>query len=456
MADILPNVSGGEGDGPEPRLEVAVVGGGIVGVVTALGLLHREMQVTVYERAAQINEIGAGIAFTGVARECLQRLNPRLLEILSEVGRRSPRETIRYWDGFHPRTKEAAEREESSLLFEVPEGDLAFWACLRSHLLLGMAAQLPEGTVQFGKQLVNYVDVQGSDRVALAFADGSTAEADVVIGCDGIHSATRKLLLGADHPATKPSYSHKKFFRAIVPFPGAVAALGPDKAHDYCIHLGPDAHMISFPVNNAAMYNIFLAIHDPDDWLDPHAMVAPSTRAEASAALRDWGPHVAEIVNLLPEQLPKYGVFDMAENPAPAYACGRVCIAGDAAHASSPFHGAGAGMGVEDALVLAELLAQVQNLPVAVRLRALPAALEAFSAVRRERSQWLVQSSRDMGDILQWRYPATARDSRKIKAEFQRRARKIWDFDVNGMVVEAKTEYRRRVGSLLQGHRTTN
>lgn len=70
----------------------------------------------------------------------------------------------------------------------------------------------------------------------------------LVIGCDGIHSATRKLLLGADHPAAKPGYTHKIVFRAIVPFPGAVDALGADKANDYCLHLGPDAHMISFPV----------------------------------------------------------------------------------------------------------------------------------------------------------------------------------------------------------------
>jgi salicylate hydroxylase len=70
----------------------------------------------------------------------------------------------------------------------------------------------------------------------------------LVIGCDGIHSVTRKLLLGKEHPASNPSYTHKTVFRALVPFPGAIAALGADKASDYCLHLGPDAHMISFPV----------------------------------------------------------------------------------------------------------------------------------------------------------------------------------------------------------------
>lgn len=441
MGDTRQNGFGVANDSTRPPLDVAIVGGGIIGVVVALGFLHRGMRVTVYERASTFHEIGAAIAFTGVARECMQRLNPDMHEVLRQVGRKSPHEKVRYWDGFNPRTKEAAEMEETSLLFDVPEGDLAFWACLRSHFLLGMAAQLPKGTMQFGKQLVEYVDAEGSDKVVLRFEDGTTAESDVLIGCDGIHSATRKLLLGADHPASKPSYTHKTVFRAIVPFADAVAALGSDKANDYCLHLGPDAHMISFPVNNNQMYNVFLAIHDYGEWKDPYAMTAPSTRDEILAALHGWGPHVREVVGLMPEKLIKYGVFDMADNPAPTYASGRVCLAGDAAHASSPFHGAGACMGVEDALVLGELLDQVQHLGVSARPRALKAALQAFSAVRLERSQWLVQSSRDMGDIYEWRYPTTGKDSAKCKAEFERRARKIWDFDVDSMVAESKREY---------------
>lgn len=428
-------------DSPKPRLDVAIVGGGIIGVIMALGLLHRGINVTIYERSTKFQEIGAAIAFTGVARQCMERLNPIVLEVLRRVGRSSPHEKVRYWDGYHPRTKEAAENEHESLLFDVPERDLAFWACLRSHLLDGLADQLPKGTVLFGKQLINLVNSDRNNNVVLQFTDGTLAEAEVVIGCDGIHSATRKLLLGREHPASSPGYTHKNVFRALVPFSGAVAALGADKAGDYCLHLGPNAHMISFPVNNGTMYNIFLAIHNPQDWPDPFTMTAPSTREEVSQAMKDWGPHVAEIISLLPETLIKYGVFDMADNPAPTYASGRVCIAGDAAHASSPFHGAGACMGVEDALVLCELLDCMQTLPQGTRASSIPVALQAFSAVRIERSQWLVQSSRDMGDIYEWRYPDTGDDSTKCKDEFERRAKKIWDFDVDAMVIESKAEY---------------
>lgn len=92
----------------EPPLDVAIVGGGIIGVITALGLLHRGMRVTIYERAAKWPDIGAAFAFTGVARECMQSMDPKILEALGRVAHRSPAETVRYWDGFHPRTKQAA------------------------------------------------------------------------------------------------------------------------------------------------------------------------------------------------------------------------------------------------------------------------------------------------------------------------------------------------------------
>ncbi|KAK3681622.1 hypothetical protein B0T22DRAFT_502185 [Podospora appendiculata] len=434
-------------DAPPP-LTVAVVGGGIIGVLTALGLIHRGIQTTIYERAPTFHEIGAAMAFTGAARTCMEQINPSVLDVLRRVGQPSPHEKVRYWDGFHPRTKAAAADEASALLFDVPERDLAFWACLRSHFLLGMAALLPDGAVEFGKELVGFTDGPG-EGVVLRFADGTTAAADVLIGCDGIHSATRPLLLGADHPSAHPTYTHKTVFRALVPFPGAVAALGADKAHDYSLHLGPNAHMISFPVQNATLYNLFVALHDPAPWPDAYSrtMTAPSTRSEVATALRGWGPHVAELVGLLPDALVKYGVFDMAAHPAPTYARGRVCVAGDAAHASSPFHGAGACMGVEDALVLADLLARVQDdttISAPGRPRAIEAALQAFSAVRKERSQWLVQSSRDIGDIYQWRYQATGEDSAKCKAEFEWRARKIGYFDVDGMVADGRREYEAR------------
>lgn len=235
-------------DSQDQCLDVAIVGGGIIGVMTALGLFHRGMRVKIYERAPSWHEIGAGFGFTGVARECMHRLNPALLETLSRISQKtSSNAHTRYWDAFHPRTKHEAEDEAKSLLFQMPESNLAFWGALRSHLLLAMTAQLPEGAVVFEKRLVSYRDEAESEQVVLNFADGSVANTQVLIGCDGVHSITRELSFSA---ASRPSFSHVVAYRTIVPMTAGIEALGKDKALSACMHCGPDVNMMSYPVRS--------------------------------------------------------------------------------------------------------------------------------------------------------------------------------------------------------------
>ena len=247
-------------DSKTPCLDVAIVGGGIIGVMTALGLLRRGMCVKIYERAPSWQEIGAGFGFTGISRECMQRLDPALLETLSRISQKTSSSAhTRYWDAFHPRTKHDAEDEAKSLLFQMPEKNLAFWGAVRSHLLLAMAAQLPEGVVVFEKRLVSYRDELESDRVVLHFADGGVANAHVLIGCDGIHSTTRELLFGADHPASRPSFSHVVAYRTMVPITAGIEALGKDKAMSACMHCSPDVNMMSYPVRSYLIHLNLLA-----------------------------------------------------------------------------------------------------------------------------------------------------------------------------------------------------
>lgn len=194
------------------------------------------------------------------------------------------------------------------------------------------------------------------------------------------------------------------------------------------------------------VYHIFLFVHDDNEWPHERSSIIPSSRNEALKALEGWGPHIRELVALLPEQISKYAIFDTYDHPAPTYAKGRVCIAGDAAHASSPFHGSGTTMGVEDALVLADLLARVETGPLEGRPRRLEAALRAYSEVRMGRSQWLVHSSREIGEMYEFRYVPAGRDKAKFKVEFETRTRKIWDFDVDAMVDQARNGYEKNLG----------
>jgi salicylate hydroxylase len=169
----------------------------------------------------------------------------------------------------------------------------------------------------------------------------------------------------------------------------AVAALGYFKAHNLHVHMGPKAHVLTFPVAGHALMNVVAFVTDMDDWPSEEDVTAPATKDEVLKAFANWGPAVRAITNMLPDELDKWGIFDTYDNPAPTFVSGRVCLAGDAAHASSPHHGGGAGIGMEDALVLASLMERVtttiRKSPVG-KNKALVAAFAAYDPVRRERT----------------------------------------------------------------------
>lgn len=200
-------------------------------------------------------------------------------------------------------------------------------------------------------------------------------------------------------------------------------------------------------VITAGVYGIVLQVHDPQEWTHGRTSVVPATRAELLERLTDWGPHVQELVSLMPEQFTKWGVFDIAD-PTPTYAAGRVCIAGDAAHASPPTLACGATIGIEDALALVELLSMAGSTGSTGaggdRPRSIVAALKAYSNVRMERGLMVVRAARRMADVLQWRDEQVGKnDEAAFLAAYDKNTRKIWDVDEDAMVDEAKREFER-------------
>lgn len=193
--------------------------------------------------------------------------------------------------------------------------------------------------------------------------------------------------------------------------------------------------------------NIATVIHTPEPWSHGEKMVAPATHDEVVKAFEDWSPPLRNLISKFPKKLMKWGIFDMADHPAPTYASGRVAIVGDAAHASTPFLGAGGAMGIEDALAMASAMQAVSESPTGAA--SIPAALQAFSAVRLERSQWLVQSSREMGVIFQWRDPSVGNDSERFRLEAELRTSKIWGFDVNSMIGQIQLEFEQRAAGAV-------
>ena len=226
----------------------------------------------------------------------------------------------------------------------------------------------------------------------------------------------------------------------------AVAALGEDKAHSRCARVGPQAHIVTFPIAQQTLINV-VAFATQDEW--PHEkLTTPATRQEVMEVYKDWNPTVRTIVSLLEDSLDKWAIFDNFDHPAPTFSSGPVCIAGDAAHASSPHHGAGAGFGVEDALTLSTVLEEVNatlQTGNTSKSATLAAAFKAYDATRRERTQWLVESSRKVGENFEWANPDIESNGEKCLEDLQLRGRKIWKFDIDGMLKDARTAYQRLI-----------
>ncbi|OAA36870.1 hypothetical protein NOR_07390 [Metarhizium rileyi] len=435
-----------------PKPQIAIVGGGIVSMILALGLTRQNIPVRVYERAAGFREIGAGIAFSACARRCMELVDPAITAALKRCGavpvsdENDDNDYLRWIDGYNQHRPDDPSYQRP--LAQI--GGAGFCGCRRDQFLEELAKDLPPGVIEFRKRMES-LELGKEGKVVLAFADGTMAEADAVIGCDGIKSSVRKSILGAHHPASNAQYTNNVAYRGLIPMEPAIGALGHWKANNFHHHVGPGAHVTHYPVANHQAINVAVFLSDEKPWSGDGTMVAEGSRDEVEAALHGWHPTVLNLIKLLPEKLTTWGLFDMWEYPAPKYNKGCVCLAGDAAHAASPHHGAGACLGVEDALCLTTLLGQVCKAPTTSArdlTTALEVAFEAFDAVRRRRTQWLVNSSRRVCDLYhqsEWADPNRWTKADTCFEEIRDRSYKIWHFDADEMVEQTLREYKSRL-----------
>lgn len=270
-----------------------------------------------------------------------------------------------------------------------------------------------------------------------------------VIGCDGIRSRVREWMFKEDRPF-EATYSHKYSFRALVPMDKASAKLGHKKVSTRFMYNGPGGHIITYPVANDTFLNVLAVVSDSNSWESPDGRhTGRATRHDATRCFEEWEPSIRDIVELMPDKMDKWAIFDMLDNPVPQYHDGgKVCLAGDAAHAVGPHLGAGAGFGIEDACLLAELLKAVQEEQAnAVPLvRSLETAFAVFSNVRHERTQWLVRETRNTVDLFEWKDPVASKDPEIFGKEITWRFHTIWHYDIDKMVEEGRSKFANLLG----------
>jgi len=326
------------------NIRVAIIGAGLGGLAAAGALRQHGIEVAVYERAPKLGEVGAGI-----------QLGPNAVKVLRALGieralRALASEPVNYvslaWDDARLRYREPMKGPVESH-FGAPYL-MAHRADL--HQLLGEL--LPDGCVRLDARCTG---VRFSDGAATAqFADGTEIEADVIVGADGINSTVRESLFGVQ----PVRFTQQMAWRCIVPIECVPTHVGIDR-EEYVGWIGPDGHVICYPIRGGALYNIF-AGHVTDEWVDESWAVASSVE-ELLAGYSGWNPALLEMLSQVSDCY-KWGIRD--RDPLPRWTKGSVTLLGDAAHPMMPTLAQGAAISLEGGFALARNLARHRGNPL--------------------------------------------------------------------------------------------
>jgi salicylate hydroxylase len=378
------------------RFRVVVVGGGIGGLFAANALIARGLDVSVYEQAPALGEIGAGVFLTPNSVRHLQRVG---------LGPAVERAGARVGTGSH------YFRHDGAPIAPVQVTDSAGWNATfgmhRADLVELLAAALPQGVVHTGHRGTGFEEA--GDVARVSFENGTTTEGDIVIAADGIHSELR-------HFAAPPS---RPVFHGSVAYRGVLAHhLIPHWPTDrWLMWLGKARHFLTFPVRGGELINYVGFV--PADAEMKESWSAPGDPDTLRREFEGWDPRIGTLLSQV-EKTFRWALYD--REPLPAWTKGRLTLLGDAAHPMLPHLGQGANQSIEDGMALATILARTEPDNA-------PAALLAYERLRRERVAAVQRGARENG----MRYDSSYSDLGVRDAEIAAHAafrRTLYDHDV--------------------------
>jgi salicylate hydroxylase len=336
-------------DGVEAA-RIAIAGAGLGGLAAALALMRDGWTVRVYEQAGALAEVGAGITISTGAGRALDYLGVGAQVLAASL----PIPDIAF---VHYRTGELLAGQFNSgapadLGFERPRH--IHRADLHAILLAAVLARDPEA-VLCGKKLTG-ID-QNASCARLRFADGSSADADMLVAADGARSAVRALLLD-DKP---PQFAGQVAFRCLIPRRKAEPFMAGGNA---VVSIGAGRVFNRYLIRNGDLVNV-IGISQSERWSEEGWNI-PATIDEFQQEYRSFHPNVAGLISQAPQDhLIKWGLC--VRPPIAEWSAGRVVLLGDAAHPILPFLGLGAALAIEDGVVLARALKTTSDVATAFR-----------------------------------------------------------------------------------------
>jgi FAD-dependent urate hydroxylase len=353
-----------------------IIGAGIAGPVVAMFLQRLGITPTVYEgRPAPDDEAGAFLNLAPNGLAVLKSLG--IYDDIAAYG--TPTSSIVFQNH---RGKQLGVLAETTLLLK------------RGLLNRGLreAAAGRSIDLEFGKRLADLEILSGGGVIA-RFEDGTRAQGDFLVGCDGIHSRTRHSIMP---DAPKPQYT------GIIDS-GAITPAGSLRATDGVMWMTFGLRgFFGYQVVPSGEVYWFENFHHPEepDRAELEAIPSSEWQRRLLEVHRGDPDHITKIIGSTQSPIGRWPVYDMPS--LPRWHKGPGCLIGDAAHAMSPHVGQGASLALEDAIELARCLRDLPDVPE---------AFAAFQRLRRDRVEKLVREARRTGN----RKAASNRFSRGIR-----------------------------------------
>jgi salicylate hydroxylase len=348
---------------------ILISGAGIGGLTAALALLQRGFDVDVYEQASVLGEIGAGFQVGANGAHVLFSLG--LEEQLKAVYALPTGKEVRLWN-----------TGQSWKLFDLGASSVErygypYFMIHRAdmHAILVEAVQrLKPGAIQLNKAAIGCE--QTASAATLKFADGGSATGDAVVGADGVHSALRHALYGD----SRPTFTGLVAWRGLIPAERLPERLRRPVGVNW---MGPGRHIVHYLLRRGELFN-FVAVVERDDW----TVESWTERGSAEECARDFKGWHEDVQTIISQLDAPYKWALLGREPMQRWSQGRVTLLGDACHPTLPFLAQGAGMALEDGLVLARCLEQFADVET---------ALKRYESARLDRTSRIVRGSAENG-----------------------------------------------------------
>lgn len=395
---------------------VAIIGGGMGGLTAAIALTKiAGVQVTVFEQASQLGEVGAGVTVAPNAARVLDRLG--VLEGIRSVGAVPDGHGV-YQNAMGEIVTDAAWEDTAKNYQNI--------GMYRPDLINALASNVPAEVVRLGHRLKSVETVDSGVRVE--FENGVEDVFDAVIGADGIHSVVRQAV--GQYP--EPVYSGYIVYRGVVD----ASLLPEDWPMISQVWMGNRRHFMAYPLQQRKLFNFVAGVPSDRPLNGPWSGPAEVSELAAEFAGDQWDPKLQHFIRQIDKTF-WWGLFD--HDPLTNWSRGAITLLGDAAHTMLPHQGQGVNQAIEDSMALATFLAAADE------IADIPEAFRRYTAVRMQRTAILQHGSRRAGAMFDAQYEFADLDKRdadiRVGRDFRRST--VFDYDAQKVAEQALTRFRK-------------